>query len=78
MTVLNAFPCVGAFGSSVQKLRRKHGRILYRRIPAALSLDVVGCAVGICAHALLLPPHKNFVGARIAAKNLFQVDLYKP
>ena len=54
MTLLNAFPCVGACGSSVQRLRRKHGRILYRRIPAALSLDVVGCAVGVCAHALLL------------------------
>jgi len=36
-------------------LRRKHGHILYRRIPAALSLEVVGCAVGVCAHALLLP-----------------------
>jgi len=55
MTLLNAFPCVGACGSSVQRLRRKHGRILYRRIPAALSLDVVGSTVGVCAHALLLP-----------------------
>ena len=33
----------------LRRLRRKHGRILYRRIPAALSLDVVGCAVGVCA-----------------------------
>jgi len=55
MTLLNAFPCVGACGSSVRRLRRKHGRILYRRIPAALSLEVVGCAVGVCAHALPLP-----------------------
>jgi len=54
MTLLNAFLCVSACGSLVQTLRRKHGHILYRRIPAALSLEVVGCAVGVCVHILLL------------------------
>jgi len=37
------------------RLRRKHGVVLYRRNPAALSLEVFGCAVGVCAHASLLP-----------------------
>ena len=55
MTLLNAFPCVGACGSSVRRLRRKHGHILCRGIPAALLLGVVGCAVDVCAYALLLP-----------------------
>jgi len=55
MTLLNTFPCVGACGSIVQRLRSKHNHILYRRIPAALSLGVVACAVGIYAYALLLP-----------------------
>jgi len=53
MTLLNAFPCVGACGSSVRRLRCKHGHILYRRIPAE-SLGVVGCAAGVYAYALLL------------------------
>ena len=66
MTLLNAFPCVGASGSSFQRLRRKHGRILYRRIIAALSLDVVVCAVGVCAHALLLP-HQYVAVQRLPA-----------
>jgi len=66
MTLLNAFPCVDACGTSVQRLRRKHGRILYRRIPAALSLDVVGCAVSVCAHALLLP-HQYVAVQRLPA-----------
>jgi len=52
MTLLNAFPCVGACGSLVRRLRRKYGHIyvysvLYRRIPAALLLGVVGCDVGV-------------------------------
>ena len=66
MTLLNAFPCVGARGSLVQRLRRKHGRIPYRRIPVALSLDVVGCAVGVCARALLLP-HQYVAVQRLPA-----------
>jgi len=55
MTLLSAFPCVGVFGSLVRRLRRKHGHILHKRIPAALLLGVVSCAVGVCAYALLLP-----------------------
>ena len=66
MTLLNAFPCVGTCGSSVQRLRRKHCRILYKRIPAALSLDVVGCTFGVCAHALLLP-HQHVAVQRLPA-----------
>jgi len=55
MTLLNAFPCVSACGSLIRRLWRKHGHILYRRIPAALLLGVVGCDVAVCAYALLLP-----------------------
>jgi len=44
----------GACGSLVRRLRRKHGHMLRRRIPAAL-LGVVGCDVGVYAHALLQP-----------------------
>ena len=54
MTLLNTFPCVGACGSLVQRLRNKHSYILHRRIPSLLSLGVVGCAVGIYAYGLLL------------------------
>ena len=40
--------------------------VVYRRIPAALSLDVVGCADGVCAHALLLP-HQYVAVQRLPA-----------
>jgi len=52
MTLLSMFLCVSACGSSAERLSCKHDHILYRRIPAALG---VGCALSVCAHALLLP-----------------------
>jgi len=36
MTLLNAFPCIGAYGYLARRLRRKLSHILYKRIPAAL------------------------------------------
>jgi len=59
MSLLSEFPCVGACSSFVRRLRRKHGNILHRRIPAGLLLEVVGCVVGVCTYALLLP-HQSF------------------
>jgi len=55
MTLLNAFPCIRTCGFLVRRLRCEHGDTLYRQIPAALLSGVVGCAVGVCVCALLLP-----------------------
>jgi len=51
MMLLNAFPCVGACGSSVQRLRHENGHILYRQIPAALMLGGL-VALLMSAHML--------------------------
>ena len=53
MTLLNAFPCIGAYGYLARRLRRKLSHILYKRIHAALLEWWVELLVS--AHAFLLP-----------------------